>query len=360
MKLTKKLAKRLPKTDLHVHLDGSVRVETILDLAKEQGVRLPKQTHEELRSYLEVGLNCESLVEYLKGFDVTLSVMQTYGALKRVAFELAEDSAKENVRYLEVRYSPILHTQNGLPLTEIVEAVLEGLREAERTLNIRTGVILCGIRNINPETSMVLAELACAYKNRGVIGFDLAGAEENFPAKDHQDAFSLILKNNINCTLHAGEAYGPESIHQAVHYCGAHRIGHGTRLKEDGDLLNYINDQRIPLEVCLTSNVQTKAASSFETHPLRFYYDYGVRVTLNTDNRLISGTTMTDELLLAAKYCNFDLLDIRNILLNGFKSAFVNYHDRKILIKNAIDEIDTLIADAAKEEEYSSSDIELI
>jgi adenosine deaminase len=360
MKLTKKLALALPKTDLHVHLDGSLRVETIIDLAKQQNINLPHMEADALGRYLKVGLDCPSLVDYLKGFDVTLSVMQTYDSLKRVAYELAEDSAKENVRYLEVRYSPILHTKQGLPLTDIVEAVLDGLKEAEQHLNIRTGVIICGIRNINPQTSMVLAELACAYKNRGVIGFDLAGAEENFPAKDHQEAFSLILKNNINCTLHAGEAYGPESIHQAVHYCGAHRVGHGTRLKEDGDLLNYVNDQRIPLEICLTSNVQTKAAKSFETHPMRFYYDYGVRVTINTDNRLISGTTMTDELLLAAKYCQFDLVDIRAILLNGFKSAFINYHDRKILIKAALDEIDDLIADAVKDEGISKSDIEMI
>lgn len=360
MKISKKLAHQLPKTDLHLHLDGSLRVETILELAEEQGIKLPKTNEKDLREYLQVGLDCESLVEYLKGFDVTLSVMQTYEALKRTAFELAEDCAKENIRYIEVRYSPILHRQKGLALTEIVEAVLEGLKDAERIYNIRTGVILCGIRNINPETSMLLAELTCAYKGRGVIAFDLAGAEENFPAKDHQEAFSLILQNNINCTLHAGEAYGPDSIHQAVHYCGAHRIGHGTRLREDGDLLNYINDQRIPLEICLTSNIQTKAAKSFENHPMRFYYDYGIRVTLNTDNRLISNTTMTDELLLAAKYYDFDLIDLRAILLNGFKSAFVNYHDRKILIKSALEEIDELISEEINRDDISKSDIEVM
>jgi adenosine deaminase len=341
--ISEAFVKLVPKADLHVHLDGSIRVKTILDLAKKNGVTLPKDNEKELKEYLQVGLNCESLVEYLKGFDVTLSVLQEYDSLKRVAFELAEDNALENVRYLEIRYSPILHQRKGMALTEIVEAVLDGLREAERKYNIRTGVILCGIRNISPESSMILAELVCAYKNRGVIGFDLAGAEENFPAKEHKDAFSLILKNNINCTLHAGEAYGPESVHQAIHFCGAHRIGHGTRLKEDGDLLNYVNDHRIPLEICLTSNVQTKAAKSFEDHPFRFYLDYGLRVTLNTDNRLISGTTMTQEILLASREYHLDVYDIKKIIIDSLKSAFINYHDRKILIDSAIEEIDILI-----------------
>ena len=341
--ISEAFAKQVPKADLHVHLDGSIRVKTILELAEKHKVDLPKKNEKDLQNYLQVDLDCKSLVDYLKGFDVTLSVLQDYNSLKRVAFELAEDNALENVRYLEVRYSPILHQRRNMSLTEIVEAVLDGLREAEKKYNIRTGVILCGIRNISPESSMILAELACAYKNRGVIGFDLAGAEENFPAKDHKDAFSLILKNNINCTLHAGEAYGPDSVHQAIHYCGAHRIGHGTRLKEDGDLLNYVNDHRIPLEICLTSNVQTKAAKSFEEHPFRFYFDYGLRVTLNTDNRLISGTTMTQEFLLASKEYDLDVYDLKRIIVDSLKSAFINYHDRKILMDAAIDEIDDLI-----------------
>jgi adenosine deaminase len=343
MGISWELAKALPKTDLHCHLDGSVRVETILELAKEHNVKLPKDTVEELRDYLTVGNDCESLVDYLKGFEITLSVMQDYESLRRIAFELAEDAAEENIRYLEVRYCPTLNQQKNMPLPQVVDAVLDGLREAEHKYNIRTGVILCGLRNINPETSLRIAELACAFKGRGVVGFDLAGAEHGFPAKDHREAFELIRMNNINCTLHAGEAFGAESIHQAIHYCGAQRIGHGTRLKEDGDLLNYVNDQRIPIEICLTSNIQTKAASSFEEHPFRFYYDYGLRVSLNTDNRLISGTTMTKELHLASDLYDLTYEDVRSVLLDGFKSAFVNYHDRTVLIQKALEEIDELI-----------------
>jgi adenosine deaminase len=327
-----KIIENMPKTDLHCHLDGSVRMNTILDLANKQGVELPVSNKEALRKILVPGLKCKTLVEYLKPFDITLSVMQESEALYRTAFELAEDAAKENIWYLEVRYSPVLHTNKGMKLTEIVDAVLSGLRDAEKKYPIKTGVIICGMRNINPETSMTLAELAMAYKNQGVVAFDLAGAEENYPAKHHREAFYTILNNNINCTAHAGEAYGPESIHQALHYCGAHRIGHGARLKEDGDLLNYVNDHRIPLEICLTSNIQTKAAKSFAAHPLKLYYDYGLRVTINTDNRLISNTTMTKELHLAALHANWDMNDLKNVIIAGFKSAFLPMREKTTLL----------------------------
>ncbi len=322
----------MPKTDLHCHLDGSLRIDTVLDLAKKQKVELPTTDRKALKKLLVPGLKCKSLVEYLRPFDITLSVMQEAEALYRTAFELAEDAAKENVWYLEVRYSPVLHTKKGMRLTEIVDAVLAGLKDAEKKYHIKTGVIICGMRNINPETSLILAELATAYKNQGVVAFDLAGAEENYPAKHHREAFYLILNNNINCTAHAGEAYGPESIHQAIHYCGAHRIGHGTRLKEDGDLLNYVNDHRIPLEICLTSNIQTKAATSYEAHPLKFYYDYGLRVTINTDNRLISDTTVTKELHLAAKYADWNMNDLKNVIVAGFKSAFMPMREKAIML----------------------------
>jgi adenosine deaminase len=340
--VTEELLRRLPKTELHCHLDGSLRVETILDLAEKQKVKLPADDPDGLRKLVVVPQECQSLVEYLRAFDITLSVMQEADALTRIAYELVEDCAKENVRYLEVRYSPILHTKKGLRLTHIVDAVLDGLAAAEKDFGVKTGVIICGMRNINPETSYRLAELAIAYKNRGVVAFDLAGAEEDYPAKKHKDAFFLILKNNINCTLHAGESYGPESIHQAIHYCGAHRIGHGTRLKEDGDLLNYVNDHRIPLEICLTSNVQTKAVKSFEEHPLRFYYDYGLRTTICTDNRLMSDTTITKELMRAHQYLGFTMPEIVDLIVFGFKSAFLPYRTKVKLLKSVLEELNQL------------------
>lgn len=330
---------RLPKTDLHVHLDGSLRLETILELAEEQKVALPADSLDALRPLVQMGDECKSLVEYLRAFDVTLSVMQTYEALVRTAYELAEDAALENVRYLEVRYSPILHQQKGLPLHHIVQAVLEGLRAARKKYRIHTGVILCGIRHISPESSLKLADLTVAFKNKGAVGFDLAGAEEDFPAKRHKDAFSRVLANNINCTLHAGEAYGPESIHQAIHLCGAHRIGHGVRLIEDGDLLNYVNDHRIPLEMCPSSNVQTKAVRRMADHPIRLFYDLGLRVTVNTDNRLVTGTSMTREYQILHEQLGFSLEEIQDLIIMGFKSAFLPYAVKRAMLADVVHEL---------------------
>ena len=206
---------------------------------------------------------------------------------------------------------------------------------------------------MDPDKSLRLAKLAVAYKNKGVIGFDLAGAEYNYPAKDHMEAFYLALNNNINITLHAGEAYGPKSIHEALHYCGTHRIGHGTRLIEDGDLLNYVNDHRIPLEICLKSNMHTKSVSSLKQHPLNFYLDYGMRVTINTDNRLVSDTTLTDEYMLAINELGLDYTDIKNVIINGFKSAFIPYRERVVLLNKALAEMEVL------EEEELKSKIKL-
>ncbi|HKJ68797.1 MAG TPA: adenosine deaminase, partial [bacterium] len=328
MTVTAEILRQLPKSDLHCHLDRSLRIDTILDLAGRQGVALPGSDPSGLKRAVSVDSATSSLEEYIHKFDITLSVLQTPEALERAAYELAEDAARENIRYLEVRYSPILHMKRGMHEIDTVEAVLHGLRRAGQDYRIRTGVIVCGIRSISPAVSFQLAELATTYKGKGVLGFDLAGIEENYPAKDHREAFYLILDNNINTTLHAGEAYGPESIHQALHYCNAHRIGHGTRLKEDGDLLNYVTDHRIPLEICLSSNVQTGSVPGFERHPIRFYYDYHVRVTLNTDNRLISDTTLTREYALAHQYYGFDLDDFKEIIINGFKSAFIPYREQ--------------------------------
>ncbi len=329
----------LPKTDLHVHLDGSLRLKTMLELAKDDHVNLPADTVEGLHEAIGVGRDCGSLEEYLRGFAITLSVMQTDEALARVAFELAEDAHRENVRYMEVRYAPMLHTQRGLKLTRVVEAVLEGLYQAGERYGIRSNVILCGIRNISPESSYEMAELAVAYKNRGVVGYDLAGAEENHPAKVHRDAFQLVRDNNINCTIHAGEAYGPESIAQAIHVCGAHRIGHGCRLVEDGDLLHYVNDHRIPLECCPSSNVQTGAVKHLESHPLKLYYDLGLRVTINTDNRLITDTTVSRELWLVHTKMGVPFADLRNMVLAGFKSTFLPFHEKRAMLRRAAAEL---------------------
>lgn len=324
---------RLPKTDLHVHLDGSLRLSTILELAEQHSIELPATTRDGLARAIHCGENTGSLVKYLEAFDITLRVMQDEEALHRIAYELAEDAAAEGVRYMEVRYSPILHTRKGLRLTTVVEAVLAGLQDAQVDHGIASSVIICGIRNISPESSLEMAQLAVAYKNRGVVAYDLAGAENDHPAKHHLEAFQLVRANNINVTIHAGEAYGPESIHQAIHVCGAHRIGHGCRLREDGDLLHYVNDHRIPLEVCPSSNVQTGAVRDFASHPLKLYYDLGLRVTINTDNRLITDTTVSRELWLCHTQLGFSLEDIKRMLLNGIKAAFLPFHVKQEMVR---------------------------
>ena len=323
---------RLPKTDLHCHLDGSLRLDTVIDLARQQGAKLPTFDRGELHRMLVAGDQVTSLDDYLRAFDITLSVLQVEDALERAAYELAEDAWRENVRYLEVRYSPLLHIRQGLRPAQVVEAVLRGLRMAKRELGIRYGVILCAIRTLGPESSLRIAELCIAFKNRGVVGFDLAGSEVGNPAKVHKHAFQLVVDNNINCTAHAGESFGPDSVHQAIHKCGAHRIGHGTRLVESGDLLNYVNDHRIPLEVCPSSNVQTHAATGWDTHPVDFFVDYGLRVTINTDNRLMSDTTVTKELLLCHQHYGWSLQTIKEIIISGFKSAFMPYREKADLL----------------------------
>jgi adenosine deaminase len=338
---------KLPKTDLHVHLDGSARLETILELAEEQGVELPADTADGLKKAMHCGENTGSLVEYLKAFDITLRVMQTEAALFRMAYELAEDAAKENVRYMEVRYAPMQHTRQGLRLTAVVEAVLAGLMQAQADFRINSNVIICGIRNISSESSLEMAELAVAYKNRGVVAFDLAGAEYDHPAKHHKSAFQLVRDNNINVTIHAGEAYGPSSVAQAIHVCGAHRIGHGCRLREDGDLLHYINDHRIPLECCPSSNVQTGAVKDLATHPLKLYYDLGLRVTVNTDNRLITDTSVSRELWLTHTQMGLSLEAIKRIIINGFKAAFLPFHVKQTLVRRINRELEAFHEDGS-------------
>lgn len=346
MKVTPELLRRLPKTELHVHLDGSLRPSTLIELSAEYGKSLPSADPQEMARFM-LAEDTRNLEEYLDKFRITLSVMQHADDLERIAFELAEDNALENVRYLEVRYSPILHTQEGLPLTEAVESPLRGLARAEEEYGIKTGLIICGIRNMEVDTSRELADLTVAYKDRGVVAFDLAGAEYNFPAKKHRDAFFTVINRNIGTTIHAGEAYGPESIHQALHYCRANRIGHGTRLFEDPDLMQYVNDFRVPLEICLSSNVQTRAVASFAEHPLRQYFDLGIVLALCTDNRLVSGTTVTAEYVAAHEHLGFSWAELTKLARMGFTAAFL-HRDEKLELLSSVDaEIAAIEAEAS-------------
>lgn len=332
MNVTRDLLHRLPKTDLHVHLDGSLRPDTLIELAHEYHRPLPAEDTESLREHMYVR-DARNLVDYLARFDITLSVLQTADALDRVAYELAEDAARENVRYMEVRYSPVLNTREGLSLHEVVEASLRGLNRAAQDLDIRASIIICALRQMSPETSVELARLAADFKDRGVVAFDLAGPEYDHPPKKHAEAFRVAGYANLGITVHAGEAFGPDSIRQALHDCGANRIGHGTRLYEDAELMRYVNDFRIPLEICLTSNVQTRVVDSLAAHPARKYFNHGLVITLNTDNRLMSGTTVTDEYARAHEQLGFGWSELTAIARMGFESAFLPWPAKRTLLE---------------------------
>lgn len=336
--VTRERLMALPKAELHVHLDGSLRPSTMLELAAASGVTLPASDPEELGIAMRAA-DSRNLVDYLEKFGITLSLMQSPGALERTAYELGQDSATENIRYLEVRYSPVLHTEGGMSLEEAVAAPLRGLARAEADFGIRTGLILCGIRSFEPSVSLQLAELAVEYREQGVVAFDLAGAEAGNPAREHLEAFQYAADHNLGLTIHAGEADGADSIAQAIHECHARRIGHGTRLMEDPALEAFVNDFRIPLEVCLTSNVQTRVAPTFAEHPFRRYFEAGLVVTLNTDNRLISGTTLTEEYWLAHNHLGLGWEELTEVALLGFQAAFLPYEAKVNLLEEVEEEL---------------------
>jgi adenosine deaminase len=321
----------LPKPELHVHLDGSLRPSTMLELARERDIPLPADDEAGLRERL-VASDAGSLEDYLTAFDATLSVMQDAEAIDRIAFELGEDHARENVRYAEVRFCPLLNTHGGLRPDQVLEAALAGLGRADTTYGTRSAVIVCALRHLPPSTSVSLAELAVHYREHGVCGFDLAGAEAGHPVRAHAEAFALAHTHALPITIHAGEAFGPESIRQALEKGHASRIGHGTRLGDDPDLLEHVRDAGVTLEVCLTSNVQTRAVSSYEVHPLRSYYDAGVSVVLSTDNRLVSGVTLTDEYGHARDALGFSWDELVSLARNGFSRAFAAPEVRAALV----------------------------
>lgn len=339
--IDREVLRRLPKAELHCHLDGSVRPQTLLDLAGEYGVEMPRSTANDLREFMIVR-DARNLEDYLARFDVTLSVMQHADALERIAFELAADAHADGVLYVEVRFSPVLNIRAGLEMHEVVEAVARGLARAEREFGIMTRVIVCALRHLDPAVSLELARLAVAYEHSGVAGFDLAGGEQGNPASRHAGAFDYARSHDLACTCHAGEGDGASSIREAIHSCGAHRVGHGTRLFEDRALMEFVNDRRIPIEICITSNVQTRVAPSYDTHPVRQYFDAGLNVVLNMDNRLMSGTTLTDEYHHASRALRFTLPELARIALNGFESAFLPLRDRQNLVALATERLSSL------------------
>lgn len=332
------LLRRLPKAELHVHLDGSLRPTTMLALARERGVTMPADTPEALSRHMEVS-DARNLEDYLARFAVTLSVMQDAAAIARVAEELVLDAAAEGIRLLEVRYAPFLSTERGLSSDDVMAAWLAGLARGERATGTVARAIVCALRHTAPARSVEMAELAVAWKGRGVVGFDLAGGEAGNPAAAHRAAFDIARRADLAITCHAGEAWGAASVREALVECGAHRIGHGTRLIEDASLLQFVNDRRIPVEVCLTSNVQTRATPAFAAHPARTYFKRGVVLSLNTDNTLMSGVTLTDEYARAAEHLRFSVRDLCVIARQSFEAAFTPWEERRALLDAVAPEI---------------------
>lgn len=336
---------RAPKVVLHDHLDGGLRPQTVIDLAKKYNYELPTYEAVELGEWMVRGAARRDLRLYLEPFTHTCAVMQTKEALYRVAAEAAEDLAADNNVYAEVRFAPELHVEAGLSLDEVVEATLAGFRDGSEGKNIRVATLITAMRHA--ARSLEIAELAVRFRDSGVVGFDIAGAEAGNPPTRHLDAFQYIQRENFHFTIHAGEAYGPPSIWEAIQYCGTERLGHGVRImdqiqeQEDGSfelglLAAYIRDRRIPLEVCPTSNVHTGAADSIETHPIGVLTDLAFRVTINTDNRLMSDTTMTKEFALCCEAFDWGWKQVRWMTVNAMKSAFIPFDERLELIEKTI------------------------
>jgi adenosine deaminase len=348
--LTRELIEAAPKVLLHDHLDGGLRPETVLELASDIGYeKLPTTDAGELAEWFVADAPGSDLVRYLEGFAHTIAVMQTRDQLERVAAECALDLARDGVVYAEVRFAPELHTREGLRLEEAVTAVLDGFargtKEAEsegRVIVVRA--ILSAMRQA--DVSRSIAALAVAFRDAGVCGFDIAGPEDGFPPTQHLDAFHLVQRENFHLTVHAGEAFGLPSIWEAVQFCNAERLGHGVRIVDDltatgagyelGRLASYVRDRRIPLEVCPTSNVHTGAATSIAQHPIELLRTLRFRVTVNTDNRLMSGITLSSEFLACADAFDWTLEDMEWLTLNAMKSAFYPFDRRLSLINTVI------------------------
>ncbi|MGX7827649.1 adenosine deaminase [Actinokineospora sp. 24-640] len=349
--LTADTIRQAPKVLLHDHLDGGLRPATVLELADACGYRdLPHDDATRLGQWFRDSADSGSLERYLEGFAHTCGVMQDESALVRVAAECVEDLAADGVVYAEVRYAPELFTANGLGLDRIVEAVQEGFREGERRVaaagrRIRVGTLLCAMRQ--NARSLEIAELAVRYRDAGVVGFDIAGPEAGFPPTRNLDAFEYLRQQNAHFTIHAGEAFGLPSIWEALQHCGAERLGHGVRIVDDikvdadgtvhlGRLASYVRDRRIPLEMCPTSNIQTGAATTIKDHPIGLLARLRFRVTVNTDNRLMSGCTVSSEMAALVDAFGYDWADLQWFTVNAMKSSFIDFADRLEIINTVV------------------------
>lgn len=329
--------RRLPKAELHVHLDGSLRAATMIDIARETGVTLPVQDTESLARWMLVD-DAGDLEDYLRRFDITIALLQRPEDIERVAYEMVADAAADGLRYLEVRYAPWLSTHQGLSLDDVIRAEWAGFQRGEREFGVVTRIISCTLRHWSPQRSLEIAEHSVSMRGSGVVGFDIAGGEAGRPCELHREAFDLAARGGLGITVHAGEAAGWESIFEAIHSCHAVRIGHGTRLFENPALLEYVREHQICLEVNITSNLQTRVVRSAAEHPVRRYFDAGVAVALGSDSWLMSGVSLTDEYVLAHEALGFTWSELQAISTTAFEHAFLPSEERRALLKRVADD----------------------
>jgi adenosine deaminase len=339
--LTRELIGRLPKAELHTHLDAALRPDTMIELARDAGFELPTRDPDQLRRVMRVD-DAANLEDYLRRFEYTIPLLQSAEPIERVSYEMVEDAARDGIRYLEVRYCPWLSRRQGLSMERVLEAELAGLARGERDFGVVTRVINCSLRHYDPAVSLEIARLSVAYRDRGVVAFDLAGGEAGRPAGAHAAAFDAALEGNLGITVHAGEAAGAGSIADAIRRCHAHRIGHGTRLHEDPALLRFVRDRRILIEINVTSNVQTHAVPRAADHPVRQYFDEGVAVTLCTDGWLMCGVTLSDEYWTAHTALGFSREEIDRMILDAFTGAFLPWPERRALLQDIASELRAL------------------
>jgi adenosine deaminase len=314
---------QLPKVDLHVHLDGSVRPETVLEIAELEGIDLPAYDTEALLPFMQVNDTCGSLTEYLSKFDFTTRFLQTGQALERVAYETVAQAASHNCHYIEVRFAPQLHRQQGLTAEEAIHYVIQGLGRGEKEFGTQARAIGICMRNHSQADNLEVIEASAAYMGKGLAAVDLAGDEASYPPELFREVFALAHKHAIPVTIHAGEAAGASNVYEAIKNLGASRIGHGIRVQENPDILDMVLKQQIPLEMCPVSNIQTKAVASWEAYPIRDYFDRGLMVTLNTDNPSVSGTDITREYSILSEKFNFTTPELARIVMNGVEAAFL-------------------------------------
>lgn len=314
----------LPKIELHCHLDGSLRAETIIDIAKREGISLPTMDAEEIQQELIAPLDCESLDEYLKRFALPNLVMQSKENLKRISFELFEDAAQENVKYMEVRFAPLLHTAKGLSVEEIIQSVVDGMREAENHFDISGNIILSCMRTMPAESAFEVVEKGKPFLENGVVAIDLCASEEEGFCGDFVEPIALAREYGYRVTIHAGETGVGKNVLEAVELLGAERIGHGVFIKDCAEAYDVVKEKQVVLEMCPTSNVQTKAVNQFSEHPIYAFHKDGIKVTVNTDNRTVSDTTMAKECTIVFDEFNMSEEDYKQIYLDSVEGCFAD------------------------------------